>query len=1106
MAGPWEAYQTRKEPTAKERATEANIVQSQASAGASQASAASSAATAEEKRALLPSRQRGAEALADYQEARAAQAKIALEKTQRLMSQLPKGEKAPEARALLLREIRNLAQAKDLSKTMFSASGIGYNMLSGWSGSPAATVDGLTAPVLADEAFKALSEMRANSPTGGALGNVTEKELSLLQSSGGFVPPTAGDEAFQQGLDDLIAKRIEVLNKLGVGPQELAEALGPDNAEQFAPMVRAYRFREEDAKALGTYIEKTMADGTYDPTDFAALMGQAYYNATGNEPDEGYAAAAFEIGLKPLAGEALGPKGNVWDYNTLDEQNRKQFLLETGVLKPEETGLGVALGGAALNFIPSTFELAFDTVKALTVDLPDTIEGAVKIIGGAVGLTDDAQYEAVKDYFGTRYGTGEGFRKALKTDPASIFADVVGVATGGGLLAAKTASTAAKITNIAKIADAAKAAEGFTRTVAKFDPLNIAAGTTKLGGKAVAGTTERIGAGVGRLVGAQPADLAQAVSAGKRGSPEFLAQLEGRAAPEDAITKADAALAELYASRSSDYTRRMDRVKKQPETLAFDDVEKAVEGVRNVGRHKGIDISGAGGVWDEVDAKMMEFFDKGLNSIEDFDAMKRAISNIGMKYQRGTPEYKVAMDVAKAVNNTITDKAPIYASVMKDYRLASDTLSDIKASISADAKSADTTLGKLRRSASDRGPRGRRVIDILESTKAGRGLGDLLAGQNLAAGEPSMLGTAAGTGATIVTGDPSAMAMSAMSAKGLGKGAYRFGELLGTAEKGRDALMQLPGVERTAELAAKYADPLATGIRVANPALIQPQVDPISLVQQPEEDLSAMLKAYKVLPPSMGAGVPDGGPSGVSLGDLQERYEGPTLGGFQPTYTDIDAAGNPVEAQTQTQTTQIINGRVADIDPVTGEMIYVDTGEVVEGYKRGGAVKGYKNGGPTFRDRARSVGQGVTFGFGDEIEGGVRALGSALSEGDLMNLRRKYLQERDMVRAQQKAYEDANPEAILYETGGAMLTGLIPGAQGATGARLAQLAARYPKLARAGSVAADTALYGAGTAESVRDIPRSIRDEALSAVPMYGAAEGVRAGVNRYRVRKGKKR
>lgn len=219
-----------------------------------------------------------------------------------------------------------------------------------------------------------------------------------------------------------------------------------------------------------------------------------------------------------------------------------------------------------------------------------------------------------------------------------------------------------------------------------------------------------------------------------------------------------------------------------------------------------------------------------------------------------------------------------------------------------------------------------------------------------------------------------------------------------------------------------------------------------------------------------------------------------------------DAAAEDEGSEPEVSTI-MIDGREAIYDPTAGAHIFTDTNEFVDTtpMKRGGAVKGYKNGGPTFRDRARSVGQGVTFGFGDEIEGGVRALGRSISEGDLSSLRQKYLRERDMIRAQQKAYEDANPlESLAYEGGGAMLTGLIPGMQGATAARMAQIAARSPKLARAAAMAGETALYGAGTAESVRDIPRSIRDEALFAVPMYGGAEGVRYGVKRYKARKKK--
>jgi len=1070
-------------PTLRERQGEATIDRSQAAAASSQASAASSEATVEEKRTLLPARTRTATALADYQEARAAQAKIALEKAQRLTSALPTAEQVPTARTTLLRELRNLSQAKELSKTMFGASGVGYSTIGQLSGFPGAQVDALLKPILANEAFKELSAMRAASPTGGALGNVTEMELKLLQAAGGFVPPEGGDEAFQQGIDDLIAKRIEVLNKLGVAPGELAEALGPANAEQFAPMVKSYRFRKEDEAALENYVSTKMADGTFDPTDFAALMGQAYYNATGNIPDEAYVGGAMETGFSLMEGGAttLGALA----YDSTDEGARKRMLMEANVLKKDDPSLLETLEGAALNFVPSTFQLAGDTVQAFTVDLPDTLEGVAQIVGGAVGLTDPAQWDAVKDYFGERYGTIDGFKRAVKTDPASIAADVAGIATGGALLTAKTASTAGKLGNIAALSNAAKKAEGFAEVAAKLDPLNTAAALTKVGVKAAAGTAGRVGSVAARLTGAQPADLVQAANAGRRGSPEFLDTLEGRKAPEDAIGKADAALSELYQKRSADYTRRMDRLKKQPEMLDFKDVLDAVDDVRNVGRHKGIDISGAASVWDEVDAKIAEFESAGLNSIEDFDAMKQSINNIATKYPRGTPENKVASEVARSINKTITAKAPIYANIMGDYRAASDTLSDIKASISAGANSRDTTLGKLRRSASGKGPRGRRVIDVLESTQAGRGLGDMLAGQNLAAAEPNMMGASLGTGAAAVTGDPSTMAMSTMSAQGLGRGAYRVGQGMGQIDKARQLLSQVPGVDRMAELATKYADPTMQGIRMANP-VVQSMVDPVPISEPADVDLDALKKAYAVSAPGIGPAL--GGQ--ISLGQLQERYAGPTLGGFQP-----EMAPAPVEGGNN-MSTVVMGGREVFFDPELGEYVDAATGEPVEGYKRGGQVRGNA---PDWRGRARSAGQGVAFGWGDEIEASMRALAQLDPAA--------YRREVARIRAQQQAYENANPlESLAFEGAGAVATGFIPGMQGATGAKLASLAARAPRAARAAAVAGETALYGAGAADSVRDIPRSIRDEALFAVPMYGTAEGARYGVGRYRARRAARR
>ena len=143
----------------------------------------------------------------------------------------------------------------------------------------------------------------------------------------------------------------------------------------------------------------------------------------------------------------------------------------------------------------------------------------------------------------------------------------------------------------------------------------------------------------------------------------------------------------------------------------------------------------------------------------------------------------------------------------------------------------------------------------------------------------------------------------------------------------------------------------------------------------------------------------------------------------------------------------------------------------------------------------RSIAKGATFAFNDEIEAGLRALAQLDPAA--------YRREVERIRAQQAAYEAANPLASLgYEAGGALLTGLIPGAQGATAGKLASLAVRNPRLATLGRIGAESAAYGVGSADNVRDIPRAIGEEAAFGLGLYGAGAGARAGYRRLRRKK----
>lgn len=869
------ATQPNRGAAAKER-------QVSASAGASEASAASSEATAAKTRALTGPQVRKEEALASKAEMDAQKLQMALEKANRSISGRPAPENLEAAQKDMLYKLGEAAKALQLSREMGFATGLGSDLTSKLGGTPAATIKNIMAMLGGKEAFDALQKMRAESQTGAALGNVTENELKLLMNQAAVLDPGSDDETFQRGVKRLMSKYIEVMTKLGVDPQAIASVIPPEDLPELGKEIKSYRFVPDDVKKISAFVDQARKNGTYDPADYAALMGEAYYNATGRKPDEAFIRGAFETGNML----AQDPKSKLsdFDYQQADIDTQKRVLGTPA--QEKELGLGEALGKAAWNFVPSTFELAGDTVKALTVNLPETIEGIVDVVGGATGLSDDpAAYEALKEYYTDRYGSYAGFKKALATDPASIAADVAGLLTGGATIAAKGLSTAGKVGKIAALADAAKAAEGFGQLATKLDPLAMAGSMGKkgldLGTRAAEAAVVDLPA---RLAGVTGMDVRQAFDAGKRRSPEFRDQLTGTGDIMDPVAKAEAGLTELYQDRSNRYQQRMAKMDKT-EALGFADVEKAIEGVRKVGRHKGIDISGAGKVWDQIDAKYMEFLDKGLNTIEDFDAMKRAIKEIGSAYQLGTPEYRVANQVAKSINEAIVAKAPVYANIMKDYRLASDTLADIKASASVDAKSADTTLGKLQRASAGKGPRGRTVLDMLEATPSGRGLGDMLAGQNLSGREAQGFAPTLATPAAMAAGDPSPLASLLVTPRGLGEKAYDLGKKYGMAESGVQAVRGTQPVQRAEELAGKYAPSLYKGVVAANP-VIQAQVDPFTPAQQPmsDEALMALMQRYKISPPSAVMG----GGSNVRLGDLASSYSQQPR---KPTLADLVAAG-----------------------------------------------------------------------------------------------------------------------------------------------------------------------------------------------------------------------
>lgn len=122
-------------------------------------------------------------------------------------------------------QMRNVVEAakkaKELSQTGFFATGFGASYARDVGGTTAADVKALLNTIGSNTAFDRLQKMREESPTGGALGAVSEIELQLLRDSVASLEQSQSDAQFQENMDKVIESYERVINRLGGGGTEL---------------------------------------------------------------------------------------------------------------------------------------------------------------------------------------------------------------------------------------------------------------------------------------------------------------------------------------------------------------------------------------------------------------------------------------------------------------------------------------------------------------------------------------------------------------------------------------------------------------------------------------------------------------------------------------------------------------------------------------------------------------------------------------------------------------------------------------------------------------------------------------------------------------------
>jgi muramidase (phage lysozyme) len=435
---------------------------------------------------------------------------------------------------------------------------------------------------------------------------------------------------------------------------------------------------------------------------------------------------------------------------------------------------------------------------------PEIVQKFITSISSEPGQIDQAvqMANAVGGEYAKKYGSVEGFKQALASDPVSVIGDMSILLTGGG-------SVAAKVPGISRAGEIARTAGR------AIDPLNIAAkAVTKPLQLAEALATPALGSATG--AGAESIrEAAKAGMAGGTKAEAFLEQLRGNAPIENVVNTAKDAVAELYRNRADAYTSGMTGATSSKVVLDFAPIDAAITKAEKIGTFNGIKIrENAATALKEISDKIQEFKagDPAVfRTVEGFDKLKQAISDIQQAQPYGSPARKVADELYNAVKNEIVKQAPEYAKVMSDYENATALLKDIQGTLSLNKNAnVDTSVRKLQSILRNNANTnyGRRVDLAKELEATGVPGADTLfpqlAGQMLSSKTPrgiqgGILPASAG-GAALMAGmtNPATLAaigggVLASSPRLVGEAAYYGGKAAGTTKMLADALKNYTG-------------------------------------------------------------------------------------------------------------------------------------------------------------------------------------------------------------------------------------------------------------------------------------------------------------------------
>ena len=351
---------------------------------------------------------------------------------------------------------------------------------------------------------------------------------------------------------------------------------------------------------------------------------------------------------------------------------------------------------AATNFIPSAGRMVGGIYDAVTHPLK-TGKAVLDLGAGALqnilpeslvqAVGEDKASRNVADTVGQhykgRYGSVEGLKEAIATDPAGVMADA------SSLLGIGAMATPGKVSTALKTASSA------------VDPLALTVrGASKLG-KGAGFVAKKV---LGATTGVGDDAISQAFKAGMTGGKTgatFTANMRGASNMDDVLTAAKENLQAMGAQKQQAYRSGMSGIRKDKSILDMSGIEKTLDDSFGIASFKGqIKNESAANALGKINKEIANW--KSLDPAEfhtpeGLDALKQKIGGIveEIPFEQKTARL-AAGKVYDSIKNEITKQAPEYAKVMSEYSNASDTIKEIERALSLGNKAAaDTSMRKL---------------------------------------------------------------------------------------------------------------------------------------------------------------------------------------------------------------------------------------------------------------------------------------------------------------------------------------------------------------------------------------------------------------------------